>query len=1032
MVPHDVAEFKILGPLEVLAGSKRLDLGGSRQQIVLAMLLLNANGVVSVGRLEEAVYGGDLPPTARTQAMIAVSALRRLLAANGDDTAISSRTQGYVLEIGDQRLDSQRFATLVAAAQAAREAGDLGIAVANYRAALRLWRGPALDGIDSLLVRAAATQLDEQRMAAIEDRLELELGLARHHELIGELVALVAEFPLRDRLHGQLMLALHRSGRTAEALQAYQQVRRMMIDELGIEPGGELQRLQHAILASDPALDLPAGPVSVPSVTRPAPKLLPADIADFTGRTEQVSQIRQQLTAAAARNARLAVPVVVISGQGGVGKTSLAVHAAHALAAQYEDGQLFADLHGAGTRPADPAQVLERFLRALGVPGPQIPEDLDERAEAYRNLLADRRVLVVLDNAASETQVLPLLPGSGSAAVLVTSRGALAGLAGATRIPLDVFDARQSVELLGRIAGESRTHAQPEAAAMVIGQCGHLPLALRIAGGRLAVRPHWDVEHLAERLADQARRLDELELGELGVRASISLSYYAASDAARRLLRRLALLEVPVFSGWMTAALLDQQPADADDVLDELVSARLIEPVGTARGAHSQYRFHDLIRLFARERLAAEEPADEQRAALERALGCLLFLSEEARHRYLGGSYVRLDPNALRWSPPSPLSGLLVSDPKAWFEDERASLVAGVRQAAEAGLVELCWSLAATADALSVSRSYLDDWQLCCDTGLEAARQAGHVRGEAAMLLHRGTIAHFRGQLAAACRDTEAAARLFHDRGDDHSFALAIGYTAIIDRAAGRLDAAAAGFEQALAILRGTQDWPTVAFVLYLLARVRLDSGDPGSAHELMTEALQLAQAGLTGRAAVQVLLGLGEIQLETGQLAEATDSYGQALAKVRVLGDRVGEANILRGAGLAALRQGQHSRARGALEDALELADRGGVPFVAASTRLGLSELALASGDARRAVEYASSAAEAFRHLGMSLEQARALTLLSHACTAAGDPAAAESASAKAIALRAGQPRVCQRRSLSNLVAAKPAETARSRRPAN
>ena len=264
-------------------------------------------------------------------------------------------------------------------------------------------------------------------MAAIEDRLELELGLRRHHELIGELVALVAEFPLRDRLHRQLMLALHRSGRTAEALQAYQQVRRMMIDELGIEPGGELQRLQHAILASDPELDPPAGPVSVPSVTRPVPKLLPADIADFTGRTEQVSQIGQQFTAAAARNARLAVPVVVISGQGGVGKTSLAVHAAHALAAQFEDGQLFADLHGAGTRPADPAQVLERFLRALGVPGPQIPEDLDERAEVYRNLLADRRVLVVLDNAASETQVLPLLPGSGSAAVLVTCRGTLAG-----------------------------------------------------------------------------------------------------------------------------------------------------------------------------------------------------------------------------------------------------------------------------------------------------------------------------------------------------------------------------------------------------------------------------------------------------------------------------------------------------------------------------------------------------------------------------------------------------------------------------
>jgi DNA-binding SARP family transcriptional activator len=389
MVPREVAEFRILGPLEVLAGSRRLELGGTRQQVVLAMLLLNANGMVSVDRLEEAVYGEEPPPTARTQAMIAISALRRLLAAHGADATISRRAQGYALQTGEERLDALRFGALVAAAQAARDAGNLGGAAAHYRDALRLWRGPAFDGIDSLLVRAGATQLDEQRMAAIEDRLELELELGRHHELIGELVGLAEQFPLRDRLHGQLMLALHRSGRTAEALQAYHHVRRMMIDELGIEPGGELQRLQHAILASDPALDPPsAGPVTLSQVAPHVPRLLPADIGDFTDRTEQVSQIRQYMTPAAGDSAELAVPVVVITGTGGVGKTSLALHAAHGLAARFADGQLFADLHGATAQPAGPAQVLERFLRALGVPGPQIPEGLDERAEAYRDLVA--------------------------------------------------------------------------------------------------------------------------------------------------------------------------------------------------------------------------------------------------------------------------------------------------------------------------------------------------------------------------------------------------------------------------------------------------------------------------------------------------------------------------------------------------------------------------------------------------------------------------------------------------------------------
>jgi predicted ATPase/class 3 adenylate cyclase/DNA-binding SARP family transcriptional activator len=623
-------EFRILGPLEVQAGSQRPDLGGSRQQTVLAMLLLSVGHVVSADRLLEAVYGEDLPATARSQIQICVSAIRHMLADHGGTAVISTRAQGYALQAGDGQLDHRRFAGLTAAARAARDAGQLDQALAGYRDALRLWRGPALAGLDSQLIRAAASRLDEERIAALEDRVAVELDLGRHRELAGELTELVAEFPLRERLRGQLMLALYRCERTAEALQAYRQARQAMIEDLGIEPGERLQRLQRDILRSNPALAPSAGPVTTVRERWQVPRLLATDIADFTGRAGQIVRVQQHLLGTAEVDTALAAPVVVITGQGGVGKTCLAIRSAHGLAAQFPDGQLFVDLQGGSARPLSPLQALEWFLRALGMPGGQVPEGLDERAEAYRNLLADRKFLIVLDDAASEDQVSPLLPAAGPSAVLITSPGGLAGLVGAEHVPVTVFDEGTSLELLGRIAGADRVRAQPEATSAVAGRCGHLPLALRIAGAWLAARPHRSIQQLADRLADEQRHLDELPHGELGVRASISVSYQDAGEQARQLFRRLALLDMPAFSGWLSIALLDGAVADAEDALDDLVRAQLIE----AAGPEGQYRFHDQIRVFAAEQLAAKEPAADREAALRRALGALLPLAEEARNTF--------------------------------------------------------------------------------------------------------------------------------------------------------------------------------------------------------------------------------------------------------------------------------------------------------------------------------------------------------------------------------------------------------------
>ena len=995
-------DFKILGPVEIAMGPERLELGGVRQQVIVATLLLSANKVVRVDRLLEAVYGVDLPPTARSQVQISISSLRRIFASWDSEPVIVTHPHGYVIKVGSGSLDSERFRELAAAARAAREANSLDLAVARYRDALRLWRGPALDGLDSALLRAAAHRLDEQRIATNEDRLTLELDLGRHHELVGELAELAGEYPLRERLRGQLMLALYRCDRAAEALAVYKQARSTMLGELGIEPGEYLQQLEHAILNADPVLALPSRPAEIVPAAAPVPSLLPTDMADFTGRAEQTGQIRRHLVSADKVAARGAVPVVVIVGKGGIGKTSLAVHASHEIASHFPDGQLFANMHGAASRPVGPMEVLERFLRAFGVPGTQIPEGIDERAEVYRNLLADRKVLVVLDDAASESQVFPLLPGNPGAAVIITSRNRLAGLPGATQVMLNVFDVDKSLDLLASIVGAERVKDEPDAAAEVTEHCGHLPLALRIAGARLAARPHWRIRQLADRLADETRRLDELRHGDMGIRPSISLTYESGSERARQLFRRLALLDLPVFSGWLGSVLIDEPLTDAEDLLDDLVTAHLIEIAGTGPGSHSQYRFHDLIRVFAQERLAAEEPAAERRTLLERALGSLLYVADAADREYYGGNSLGIAGHAPRWPLPDRLVQQLVADPLAWYECERVTLVWGVRQAAQAGFTELCWNLAFSAAKLFEVRSYLDDWRQTSEIALAAARKADDVRGQAAMLYSIGSMHYIQGRLGVAYEEMTAAAQLFRDAGDRGGVARVARSMAGVNLVSGRLDDAARGYEHALAVFRESGSTWDMACVLRDLGQIRLEFERPDQAMDLLSEALQLSRAARVANIEAQVLSRLGEAWLQSGEPARALASFEQAVSITRGIGDVRDEANALRGVGAAQVRLGEFDQAREALQRALELAVSIDQRADQARTLRWLSELALASGDSGEAILFGQRAAGAFREMHMPLDEARALRVLSAAYTALGDAAAAATASADATALRA------------------------------
>jgi DNA-binding SARP family transcriptional activator/Flp pilus assembly protein TadD len=994
-------KFRILGSLEIAVGAELLKLRGARQQTVVATLLLSANRVVAIGRLLEAMYGEGLPPTARSQAQITISALRRQFASSQHGAIITTHSHGYVIRVEAGELDAERFEETVAAAHEARDSNSPELAIARYRDALRLWRGPCLDGIDSRFVRAAAIRLDELRISSTEERIALELALGRHHELVGELTELVGQHPLREQLHRQLMLALYRSDRIAEALKVYRQARQTMVEELGIEPSERLQQLEHHILTSDPVLATPISPSTALLSPRPfLPNMLPADIADFTGRAEEISQIGQHLVTNEDA-ARHAVPVVVVTGKGGVGKTTLAVHGAHLMAESFPDGQLYVDLHGGGSHRVSPAQVIERFLRALGIPARQLPKGVEERAEMYRNLVADRKMLVLLDDVAVESQVAPLLPGNGAAGVIITSRSRLAGLAGAFRVVVDVFDRDKSVDLLARIADPARVQAQPQAAATLAEYCGHLPLALRIAGARLVARPHWSVQHLAERLADETRRLDELKHGEMGIRPSISLSYESADEPARRLFRRLALLDVPEVSVWLSSALLDQPVGATEDLLEDLVAANLIEVSGGESGVDRHYRFHDLLRVFARERLIAEETAGERRAALERTLGALLYVAEEARRRYYGGDFARLRNDAPQWPLPRPLTEALIADPLSWYDRERGALVAAVRQAAQAGFVELSWGLASSAVPLFESRVYLDDWRETHSMALEAARRARDKRGQAAMLYHLGSLHITQLHLDRAWHELTTAAQLFREARDDQGVAHATFHIASIDRLNGRLDDALRRYGQALQIFGRKDDRIGTAYAMHGIAQVRLEQDEFGDAIRLLADSLRLSREAHYERLEAQVLHRLGEAHLELGDPRSATDSFRQALAISRSIGDVIGEAYALQGLGVASVRQGDFQSARNALERAAELAERVGEPMAAGRALAGLSELELARGNPRRAAQLGQRAAGVFEELRTPLHQARALSLFSGAQAAMGNADVAKAASTEATALR-------------------------------
>jgi DNA-binding SARP family transcriptional activator len=1000
--------FGILGPLEVRDGDRVLPIGSSKQRTVLAALVLGVNRVVSVQELVDVVWGDQPPRTAENALSVHVAQLRKAVGGGRrQGAALVWRPPGYLLEADPNQVDHCQFERLLARARAAKAAGALERAADDLRRALGLWRGRALaDAASDRLQAVEAPRLEEQRMSAFEERIELDLQLGRHLVVIGELEALAAAAPLRERLRGLLMLALYRSGRQAEALEVYRSTWRLLRDELGVQPGPELQRLQQAILANEPALTPPEAPLGLPGGspgTIDVPCQLPPDIDDFTGRGVAVAQVQQLLE----REQTTAIVISAIAGKAGVGKTALAVHVAHRLRPRFPDGQLYVNLRGAEAQAREPSEVLAEFLRALGMEGTMILDGLEERVRQFRTRLADRRVLVVLDNAANEAQLRPLLPGSRGCVALVTSRARLGGLEAAHSLTLEVLDPEEAVALLAKLAGPARVAAELQAAQAIVRLCGWLPLAVRIAGARLAARPKWRLALLAERLADERRRLDELTVGDLEVRASIALSYHGCSQEQRRLFRLLGLLVMPSFAAWVAAALLDTEPAEAEALLEGLVDAQLIDAAGQDEAGQLRYRLHDLLRVYARERLLAQEPTPERQAALRRMLQGYLTLAERADallvpsglHRFGG------DP-AARPHTDHPAATVVDRDPMAWFEAERASLVAAVEQACQGPMGRLGWQLADAQGGFLQLHARLDDWQHTRTLALAAARRAGDRDAEARIVAGlsdlyaerdrvddarrclRQSLAAFRetsnrnGELQCLVnlsaadlhqgRFTEAIARLehtlagFRELGLRSWEALALYLLGSAHHQQGRLEEATACLSQSLTLIRAVADRPWEAAILRRLGLVHSQQGQREEAIACLQQSLVLARAGGERLGQAYILQSLGELYLKQGRLEDAAGCLLQSLALVRALGDRDAEARALHTLGDVRREQGRLEDAAGCLERSLSVLRDLGYRHLEARVLNSLGLLLATRGDRNAARSAWRAALAIFRELDM------------------------------------------------------------------
>jgi tetratricopeptide (TPR) repeat protein len=737
---------------------------------------------------------------------------------------------------------------------------------------------------------------------------------------------------------------------------------------------------------------------------------LPADVVSFTGRSEELETLRRLFADASRRPRSGLIVVSALAGKGGIGKTALAVHAAYQLQDHFPDGQLYVNLRGAERQALQPADVLAQLLRALGIPSALIPEDVDERARLYRRRLTTRRVLIVLDNAADEAQIRPLLPGGGSSAVLITSRKQLAGLDTAANIRLDVLQPADAIALLGKLAGRARVEEEPEAAESIARWCGYLPLAVRIAGAKLHAKPHLPLRRFAQQLADQRRRLDTLQVGDLDLRASFALSYRQLPAEQRRLFRLLGLLEVADFPAWVAAALLDCPIDHAADLTEQLVDAQLLEATGEDAVGQLRYRFHDLLRVFARERAERGEPRVRRKAALQRALGGYLSLAATATGVLdRGRQHLTSRIEADRWTVSDPGAAATAHErPVEWFTIERANLLTAIEQAHQQHRWAMTWELADSLASFLDRGGYWHDRRRTSELGLDAARRAGDRSWQAKMLYYLGNVRSDQACWQEALAIFEQARAIYHQLGDTYGLAcigLAFG---LLFRRLGRLDDAMAQYQQSLWVFTEVGDRSQQSFVHIGMADIHQARGhlDDAAAHIQRALPVHQQEGNLIGE--VFALNDLGAIARSRGDLGASLQYLQQSLEVATRIGSRLWTARTLVALAATYREQAKHQQATGdreqatsALERAMRLFDDALVIFQDLGDRRSEAMLLLERSDAlllldvrdiherRRLLEEAMACTDrclaVFREIGDRFWAAKALQQKSKILTAQG-----------------------------------------------